>query len=337
MKKIFRLFIVTLITINSYSQSSEKEFQKIKNEITKDFSTIKSDSFNELIPFEINSKWGYLNSKTKEIIIPPKYGKLNFFNPTMEGYYKGESFTVRKNGVINFEGDKPEKESYIMEVDESEDTSNIKIISSSDGYKGFKIDENGNLLNYSDIYYNSEEHSWNIRPFQFKGKYFAIVKNKNGKYGVIDKSGKTLKGFNFKYKEISLNKFAKDKEKLWFFVQENNDMWSLKSNKNKTKFKNKLMANPITSSHLFGFSSIENKDKQGIFDCYNLKWKIKPQKEKIGGLYYSSDTKLDKNNPLDRKKAKIYYSFSYKDGFEEYSYTTYFINLKKEKFKPKVK
>ncbi|WP_435261825.1 hypothetical protein [Tenacibaculum sp. nBUS_03] len=337
MKKIIKLFVATLITINSYSQNSKKEFQEIKNQITKDFSTIKSNLFVELIPFEIKSKWGYLHSKTKEIIIPPKYDRLNFFNPTMEGYYKDEGFTVKKNGILIFNGDQPEKESYLMEVDESEDNSNIKIISSADGYKGFKLDENGNLLSYSDMYYHYEEHAWNITLFKFKEKHYAIVNNKNKKYGIIDESGNTLKGFNFKHKEISLNKYAKDKEKVWFFVQESNDMWSLKSIKNKTKFKNKLMANPITSGCLFGFSSIKNKEKQGVFDCYNLKWKIKPQKEKIGGLYHSSDTKLDKNNPLDRAKAKIYYSFSYKDGFKEYSYTTYYVDLNGRKFVPKIK
>ena len=60
-----------------------------------------------------------------------------------------------------------------------------------------------------------------------------------------------------------------------------------------------------------------------VFDFYNLKWMIKPQKElDLEGIRYSSNFDLDVENPKDRKKAMLYFTI-----FNEDKELFYFIDI----------
>ena len=106
--------------------------------------------------------------------------------------------------------------------------SRTKIISSANGFKGFKINEDGILIGYSDLYNVYEYEGFNIRPFKHGDTYYAIVVNKEDKYGIIDTSGNVIEGFNFNFDNLLYNIYAQDKNNPWFFVADN-DLWSLKS------------------------------------------------------------------------------------------------------------
>lgn len=329
--KFFNLLYLTLISINVLSQNNSKKEDSIGNIIKQDFEKIDFHNAHNLIPFRIRNKWGFIDRKTKKTVISAKYNKLEFFNPRMNGYFNGKDFFVTNTGEIKIINNTRNDVIEIEEVDSNEDFNKVRIVSSKDGYKGFTINENGALESYSDLYhyYESGYPTWNVNPFKFKNKTFAIVKNKNNKHSaIIDSVGNLMKGFEFKHKKILINRYSKDKKNIWFFIQNESDQWSLINTKGNYKMRNKIMTYPLVSGTKFGIGSLRGNGVSGIFDYYNMKWLIKPQnKIKIGSVGYSSSIELDIKNSEQRKKATIYYSV-----FEDK--TLYYMDLKGNKYVP---
>ncbi|WP_108808857.1 DUF2059 domain-containing protein [Aquimarina spinulae] len=298
----------------------KEKFEEKKNEVIKDFSNFKSYELTDLIPFRIEDYWGYIDRKTNNIVIPAKYGNLEFFHPNMTGHYKGEvGFDINRHGDISFF-----EHQEIVDIP-FEKICRAKIISSHNkGYKGFKVDEEGSLSEYSDIYKE-------VKPFKKGDKYYAIaILKTNGQYGIITTSGKRVKGFDFTQKKILLNKDANDEKNVWFFVQNDYDLWSLKNFNGKIKFKDEILSSPspITT---FGLSIMRKDEVFAIFDCYKMEWVVKPQIEIIENITYTSKAELNKfkygYSHSDREYATIYYSIEEND-------LTYFVDLKGNKYKP---
>jgi hypothetical protein len=249
----------------------------------------------------------------------------------MNGYYQGRNFVISKEGKMTV---KRESENHIMVADiaADDDFRGIAILSSKDGYKGFKTDKEGKLFAYADIYHyhTSGFPTWNVNPFKKENKTYAIAVNKvTGRYGIIDSLGNVLKGFDFNYKSILLNRYSKDKKNIWFFVQGENNLWSLINDKGEYKLRDKIINYPLTSGMKMGYNALKNNDASGVFDLYQMNWVVEPQnKIRIGSINYSSSVKLNTEDSKDREKATIYYSV-----FDDNS--LYYVDLKGNKYLPK--
>lgn len=330
--KILSLLLASILGINAYAQNVEVGSDTIENIILNDFSKIDPQKLIDLIPYKENDLWGYIDRQTKAVIIYPKYNGLGFFNPDMNGYYQGRDFVITSDGKITVAKIEPEEDLMVMEIAADDDFRGIDILSSKNGYKGFKTDKEGKLAAYSEIYHyhTTGFPTWNVSPFKKGNKTYAIAVNKaTGKYGVIDSLGNAWKGFDFNYKSILVNRYSKDKKNTWFFVEGENNRWSLINDKGEVKHRDKIMAYPLTSGCKLGYDALSNDTVSGIFDFYTMNWIVEPQsKIKIGSINYSSAVKLNTEDPKDREKATVYY-------WVDEGNSTYYIDLKGNRYLPK--
>jgi len=318
--------------MTAYSQNDDVNTDSIKNTIINDFSKIDQKRLVDLIPYSENGLWGFMDRQTMAVVIFPKYNDLEFFNPDMNGYYKGIDFDISKEGKITIKTNELEDENIMVEeVSADKDFEGISILSSKSGYKGFKTDREGKLIAYADIYHyhTSGFPTWNVSPFKKENRTYAIAVNKaTSKYGVIDSLGNALKGFDFNHKKILLNRYSKDKKNMWFFVEGENNLWSLINEKGEYKLRNKIIAYPLTSGTKLGYEVVTSNDFSGVLDLYNMNWVVEPQnKIKIGSIRYSSSVQLDVEDPKEREKATLYYSI-YDDQ------SVYHKDLKGKKYLP---
>jgi hypothetical protein len=328
--KIYPLLFIIFFASRIFAQQSG-DIQITEDMIRADFSKIKPENYSYLIPFYQKDAWGYLDKRTKKIVVPARYQELALFHPGMKyGYTDDFKFEIDSAGKIgitshdNYDGP-PSLGSWPGGCG-----SGVKVVSSENGYKGFSLDSSGRVLSYSDIYDHEKGCPWNIIPFKTKHGYMAIANNKKGMWGIIDSLGNPMQGFDFNYEDIYFNKYAKDTGVLWFFVKDSTGNWSVKSETGELKFKNEIVDWPYANWTLFGISHIQNLEgKFGIFDCYEMKWILRPQSafQIYGWLQYSSRDVLDEKKPADREKASIYYMANEGDA-------KYYMDLKGNKYLP---
>jgi len=333
-------FLIVLITFvsalfsDAFLESKQKTPLTPEQIIKQDFASIDTTVLKNFIPFRQNDKWGYMDRVSKKVIITPKYKSLSFFNPCMEGYYGSTYFAISTSGEIFFTRiPYPGHKSAYSSLDKN---ALIKVVSSANGYKGFTVDANGELESYSDLYryYTvGSFHMWNVYPFKdYQGKQLAVAVDRKGMYGVIDTKGNVIKGFEFKYKKILWNRFANDPLTSWFFINMEDDKWSLMSLNGQHKFEEqKIFTYPMTSNTFLGLSPIFNNGNYmmyGIFDCREMKWVLKPQHPiAFRQLLYSSDTYINHDDLSERKNVYIYYAL-------EQGLNTYYIDLEGTQYIP---
>jgi len=313
-----------LFSFVTYAQK-EKNTEQVKKEIILLFAKADKKNLQNILPYKIGNRIGFVDAKTKRKLLDPtdKLSDISLFNPKMKGVYMDQyKFEVDARN-FNVEVTKIEPSGFDISCTDIK-VDKIKLISSKDGYKGFKVDNNGKLTAYSDLY-NVEECDWlNVTPFKFQGKYYAIARKKTGvgNYsGIIDSVGNPLPHFNFIHKGIILIDEAGNDEDIWFFTGVFRDMnGSFLSFNGKEKFKNKLLSYPRSGSDIFGYNINSSEDglTSGVLDIAKIQWVIKPQtKLKIIGLSYSSLEDLYIIDHKNRTKATIYYKVE-ENGKEYY-------------------
>jgi hypothetical protein len=323
------LFLITLFFISklSFSQKSNSEIEATETFLTKTFSKI-STKCADLVPYYSNKKWGYIDRITKKIIVSPLFYDANFFHPELRTYYKDEIVTISASGFASIERQN-ENENYEMVKGPDIDD---KVRNSSNGFKGFAVSKTGELIAYSDLYrYNQQGiPGWNIQLFKYQGAYYGIVKNLEGKAGIIDSYGVPLKNFDFNFSEILPNRNTTDTINAWFFVKtKDSNNYSLINTKGELKFKNEIFFYPLTSEEIFGYTPYRKGDTSAIFDRYEMAWIVKPQtKIKIEGINFSSTINLNGDIPKNRNQVIIFYLIITGN-------TRYFMDLKGNKFLPK--
>lgn len=316
-----KFFTLIFFTIPLFCLSQDTN--TIKREIANLFAKADKKKLQNVLPFEINDKTGLIDAATKKTILDPtkKLFISTIFNPNMKGSYKGYDFEINQKFQIKvIKPDEPNQElaPQITEYVGPSSYSRPAVIYKNN-YKGFEVNNNGDLESYSNIYVPGNGIPA-IRPFKYKGKYYGIAgkKTENNiiKYGIIDTEGNIMPHFDFIYDQIYRNSMANTDDDSWFAVNadQNNSCDKLleKSfyiNMNgEEKIKGELADYPGIGDY-FGLDANASGciTFSGVFDVKNIKWIIKPQsKIKIRWLDYTSKEVLDAYNSEDRNKAKIY-------------------------------
>lgn len=307
--------------MQAIAQNTEQGVEKNEQLLKKDFSVLNTNSPTDLIPFCKNGKWGFLNKTSKKIIVPAKYSSLNFFNPNMlNGTFNDETeFYIDSTGKIVAGAQQPEMNEleYKTEIHDEKE-----FVSSKDGFKGFSVNNYGEITTLSDLY----DKCCGFVTVNIKGKTYLIL-SKNKYYGIIDSLGTPLNGFNFGHHYIEQNYYSKYKDTIWFFVKNSEKKWSLQNNNGEVRFNNEIQSDGKVSAYstgkfgvvLISYTDPKGEINSGVFDCYEMNWIVQPQKKfTIVDIDYSSKQTLDINNPLDRKKAAIYFLIKEKDNSRYY-------------------
>jgi hypothetical protein len=321
--KIILFFFLTIP--NLLLAQDDAEIVKIKMEIADLFQKADKSNLQNVLTYKVNGKIGFVDAATNKKLLSPTSNlqDVTLFKPNMKGLYKktynfeisGDTFDITVEKVAT--GD---LFPTIMEMPRERNT--IEVIDSKTGYKGFTVDANGKLASYSDLYFAQSIHEFNVQPFLFEGKYYAIATKKTGpdEYfdGIIDTDGVPLPQFNFIHKCLSL--INREDSDIWFTEGICRGLkGSFISFKGKVKFKDELVGSVNTNMNIFKYNpNISNEWKViGIFDVYKLEWIMKPQSViHLLSLDYSSKKELDESKAEERPNANVY--FLVEDGKKEY-------------------
>jgi hypothetical protein len=315
MRKVRLLIFIFSIFANLVYGQRTKTSESIKKEISSLFIKADKKNLQNILTYKIGNKTGFIDAKTKKQILTPtdKLSDVTLFNPIMRGVYKKiYNFEVdASNFKINI-AQEPMSGTSTQEGMERKEPK-VEIISSASGFKGFTVNGNGELKSYSDLYYINVYHTLNVKPFKYKGKYYAIVIGKNKEtecYGVIDTAGNLLPNFSFTYKMIVINHAASNEDSIWFAAQSIESLkWSFVSFNGAEKLKNELSSYPFMTRNIFGLNWNMSDDEMvcGILDIEKMEWILKPPvKFNVIDFDFTSKTSLDTKDIKNRNQANLY-------------------------------
>ena len=309
-KLLIILFVFSLN--NSFSQANV-----CKEALQKDFlDKIKGYKPTDLVPYNVISdswqqKWGLMDKKSKKKLTEPFMNYPTTFHPNISFFYEDCDVEISSDYHLNV------KNLMITEEYDNSPASKIQVLDSVNGYKGFKVDEDGTLLAYSKAYYKSKNHYWNIsKPFLYKNEYYAIVPNKDRNSVIINTNGDVKKGSV--YKTISYTAYKLKNENLLYVedLEGNKGFITLSGSK---YLYGDLLKSPFYHNELFGYSIqhdgmrnagrfyVDSISKSGVLDLTKMKWLIKPKKGlKIIDMCYTSKTAIQ-TDYTSREDANIYF------------------------------
>lgn len=323
------LFLFLNISIVNAQEVNEGEVQRI---IEKDFATISKSQLKRLVPYyDDKDHAGFIDSKTRKVIVPAKYYELDFFKPNLKGNY---------NGIYLFEYNPDTKKTVIHLDSETQlqlsDNNSTRKNTKTSEINGFTLTDDKKMKNYSVSY-----SSFSDDIFFYNNKYYGIA-YKNKKYGIVDEDGNPLDGFDFNYNRLDLNTYSKE-QNFWFRFMDNDGDSGYINLKGEKKFVNEFNAQYqsktwtsiycANASETFYYDglAIENSDKGtvGILDLRDMKWIAKStEKRRIVEINYSSDKKGE-DNTLDEKNSKLYFLM-----YDNEKESKYYVDKDLKEYKP---
>ncbi|NDV65903.1 hypothetical protein D0T60_11710 [Bacteroides sp. 224] len=289
--------------------TSEQAIERLESDLQK----VNDADFHLLVPYTNGKEWGLLDSRTGKSVMKPWLNNIYFFTPNNKAYtYQGQLINLYvKNGKLSFKKEEQEF-SGVEFMAYKEEKSTIKVIPLNSGFKGFTVDEKGELASYSALYHAQGVHGFNIIPFKYKGKYYAWATLKDANYQkvIIDENGDYAPAFNGIYKNIERCFHVPAEEGKWFFVEDLEGNSYFQNMEGERKMENVFDINPYRKGNsTFGYVIVPSKGQDGVFDLMKLEWKIKPQSSFVfNRLNYASKEDLSRYShlPKDRDKALIY-------------------------------
>ncbi|MBA4056778.1 MAG: hypothetical protein C0490_18840 [Marivirga sp.] len=263
-----------------------KEFKKAQDAIAKKFTKIKTLDPSLLIPFKQNGRWGYVNKNTLAVVVKPEFQELEFMNACTYAYYKDRCrLKISSAGEI-MEVIYPLRDEEVSVAVEADDDRGPKIVSSTNGFKGFTMDEKNQIVTFSDIYDTDCDYCEKIAgPYRINNTFYTLVK-KAGHYGLIDQEGDTLPHFGFVHKELVRN-YKSNGQSIWFYFKDDNDNNGFMNEAGEVKLYNELIGSLYSVFNRFQLNVQQNKDASGVLDLGAMEWVIKPQPLKITGIDFT--------------------------------------------------
>ncbi len=201
----------------------EKAIQKLNttlNTIESKFERIKGLPLTELIPYQENGLWGYIQRKSKEILVKAEFEKVSFAGNCLEIKQKQYNYSIGPDAKIQLDHNVFSTQSRKGPVYKVANFPTI-VVDSSEGFKGFKVNEKGYISVVSKDFdqNNGKPLIAPVNPINIEGKMYAIVRKK-GKYGLLDQEGTPHPKIGFAYK--SLSPIFSDKKKCFLAKNESN-------------------------------------------------------------------------------------------------------------------
>ncbi|PWV56353.1 hypothetical protein C7475_101868 [Chitinophaga sp. S165] len=287
-----------------------KEFDNQILAIEKLFAGIKTVKPSDLIPYRSAGWWGYMDKRTKKVIVKPAFRSLGFMSTCAIFKYRYEDIEllITSQGKVTKEPIDDQKD-VVSYYDEAEEEAKYpKHISSKDGFKGFNMDENGKITTFSDIYTGVSPVFFNIsEPFKLNNAYHAIV-HKSKRDGIIDQQGNPFPGFNFVHKDLVWNNRVPGSLK-WFYMTDTLGKSGFINEDGDKKCYGELLSYPFYSNDRFNLSVQNNKDSSGILDVSTMEWVLKPQPIHITRteISHNGDCHLSNVEIKDENIIGVYY------------------------------
>jgi hypothetical protein len=272
----------------------------VKDKVSSDLEIIYDYGIMNAVPFSVNGKFGYIDKKSKAVIVEPSYQSLALFNPDTEGKYNDQfTFSIStKRNLISV------RDLYDEGLDINMDNSPWPKGPILDDQTGFTTDNNGDLISYSNKF---EKYA----SLHVINKQSYLIVRKAGKYGVIDSLGNIIPSFNFVHSYLTKEDKIKGEED-WFRFTDSLGVSGFINFNGNIRMRGEVGKRNRKST--FGLEIIEIENLVGILDMEKLKWLIKPQKEPIRKITYSSEKVI--NDYSNTKDVNIF--FEIWNGTDEY-------------------
>ncbi|AYB31256.1 TPR end-of-group domain-containing protein [Chryseolinea soli] len=301
----------------------------LKN-IEKKFSKIEKVNATDLIPFQENSRWGYMDRATMKVVVAPEFWKLTFMGDCATFYYKDD-------GKIQLGRDGKIRKVTYSNTGPAIGTADPDPIRFADpapisGFKGFMLDSFDKVVAFSDIYNRSETPSFNIsEPFKINGEFYLIA-HKPERSGIIAKDGTPLPHFDFVHTNLSRNTRVTGDLKWFYFTDTNNEKGFI-NERGEVKLKGELLDYPF---HRYDATWVTvqhgDDDRRGVLDLRKMEWIIKPQSLRIVGINYSYKGDCV---PWPRESDIVEFYFLVDPTIENDGTSRYYIDKNMTEFRPK--
>jgi len=303
------------------------EFKKQKEYIEQKFSQIQQANPTLLVPFQKDGLWGYLDKRTRKVVVDPVFRELNFMGDCTNLLYKDESW-IRVSSKGQVIGMPTENVARIVDLNEleKEQQKQPQPVSSATGFKGFTVTVMNTIASFSDIYNRDKTNaSANIEgPFRIDGKPYAIV-HKETTSGIINEEGEPLPGFNFVHKWLARNPDAAGPTN-WFYYVDAGNKHGFISEQGETRLAGELMNNAFLPTNKLYFGIQSNGKVWGVINTEKMEWTLAPQPRKIVKIDISY--RGDCNIPPDKSGFRaVYFLVEDKSGL-------YFIDRDNIIYKP---
>ncbi|MFK7807537.1 MAG: hypothetical protein AB8F74_06985, partial [Saprospiraceae bacterium] len=173
------------------------------------------------IPYRDGLKWGFMDSETKEILVPAQFHHTSLYQNFLE-------IRFTEKNLVRINREEIHNENYYKTVQhpQSKDYKKYLRISFSSHINGFKLDENKEVITLSDQYKDSPIRKITPKgrftpipiyyrgPFKLDGKQYIYVFNEKG-YGLIDEGGNPHEILNFN-SSISRVMPRSNPDTIWF-------------------------------------------------------------------------------------------------------------------------
>ena len=295
----------------------EKALQKLNatlNTIEAKFAGIKGVPLIELIPYQENGQWGYLQQKSKAVLVKAEFDHVSFAGNCLEIKQKNLTYSIGPEATILLEYSKRSTQARERQFFQVVNPPTL-VVDSSEGFKGFKVNEKGYISIVSKDFdrNNGKPVVSSIKPIAIEGKMYAIAR-KQGKYGLVGQDGVPHPNIGFHYQSISLSASFNGKEKCFLTKNEANQ-WSFILSNGETKFQNEidslLRPTEYVKFYTLNLLVIKKGNSQGVIDLTTMTWALKRTEniEIIDLGYTHKDTfcNTDKDYDIDRSQILDFY------------------------------
>lgn len=307
-KLLFSIFVFTSSCFSFSQDKKECEVQIKQNLIDK----IQDIEPKDLAPFydTVNKRWGFINGKSQEVVVPGLFKNLETFAPTLNAYPdrmgKCPAHVKYENGTYSIY--QPESQRLLppSPVPRFDANKYVKDI------PGFQVNENKEIIAVNAKFFaiasaGSDYGYLRIKKlFVFDDLYYGVVRNEDNTFSIYSEKGDVLNGFeNMASFPFICNSYS-DRKDLWIFAKIDADNFSFKSIKS-GKIVNIEANSPAcwdcVGRNFFGYQILNVDGAIGLFDLIKMKWKIKPSKEnRFHSLHFSSNVEINKCETLKELK-----------------------------------
>jgi hypothetical protein len=295
--------------------------------LEKDFSVLKKLSLYDLVPYTKDGKWGYLNKNNLKPITKAQFHKVFFAGDCLKIEFTEKNYlTVDDRGKISIY--RPERSQAFPPPPPASLIYGHPKVDTTTGFKGFRVNDRGRITHVSSIYDETEWVSIDAAggpdpeieikgPLKIKGNWYAVVQL-DGRWGVIDESGKSLNTVSFQYEEL-IPVDAYQGEEAWFYFQDANQKRGFVSSDGAVRLYGEFDSYPFTSLNKMQLARVKKGNKNGVIDLTTIEWLIRPRAENIisiNNMYRGSCNKPPVN---DRSNVTTFY-FLLQDSQNRYYY-----------------
>lgn len=281
----------------------------------KQFEKVKGIPLTDLVPYQQNAKWGYLQKHTRKIIVPANFQQVSFAGNCLKiKINETLNLGIDSNGKLIVKSDSPTNR-FDDELEVYEISSDVIEIDSTPTFKGFALDEEGSINRVSSLI--DQEDGYPIvlpmAPIKIDGGNYTVARKK-GKYGLLSQDGSSHPKVGFMYKNLEWVYCYKG-EGMWFFFQDGKNKFGYIHSSGEQRFYGEidsLLSNQINYNLLnFNYAGVCKGKNCGIIDLSKMEWVIKPlpSVEFLNIAFTIKEDYCDLNRgiPIDRSKIVDFY------------------------------